>query len=112
MCMADLAFALGTPNVVGSGVNDLVVVNGNLTLDGALDVTELAGFGSGNYRLFNYTGSLTNGGVQFSGAGQYYLDLSVANQVSLVVLPVPEPTTGLLLLSGLCLFARRKRAKC
>jgi hypothetical protein len=31
--------------------------------------------------------------------------------VCLVVLPVPEPTTGLLLLGGLCLFARRKRAK-
>ena len=35
-------------------------VGGNLTLDGNLNVTDAGGFGVGVYRLFNYTGSLTN----------------------------------------------------
>ena len=32
-------YQLGTPNEVGGGVNDLVKVNGNLTLAGTLNVT-------------------------------------------------------------------------
>ena len=54
-----LNYKLGTPN----GVNDLVNVNGNLTLAGKLNIMDLGGFGSGVYRLFNYTGSLTNIGL-------------------------------------------------
>jgi autotransporter-associated beta strand protein len=53
-------YELGTPNVVGSGINDLVIVKGNLTLAGLLNVANAGGFGSGVYRLYNYTGSLTN----------------------------------------------------
>jgi fibronectin-binding autotransporter adhesin len=57
-----LNYELGIPNVVG-GVNDLVNVNGNLTLAGKLNVINVGGFGSGVYRLFNYTGSLVDNGL-------------------------------------------------
>jgi len=46
-------FELATPNVVANG-NDWISVGGDLTLDGALDIVALPGFGPGTYRLFNY----------------------------------------------------------
>jgi len=55
-----LNYQLGTPGVVGSDVNDLTEVLGNLSLAGSLHVSPLANFGAGLYRLFDYTGSLTN----------------------------------------------------
>ena len=58
-----LNYRLGTINVAGGGVSDLVNVHGNLTLAGMLNVSNAGGFGSGVYRLFNYTGSLTNDGL-------------------------------------------------
>jgi fibronectin-binding autotransporter adhesin len=56
-------YQLGAPNVIGSGVNDLVNVNGNLTLAGTLNVANAGGFAPGIYRLFNYTGSLNDDGL-------------------------------------------------
>jgi len=38
-------------------------VAGDLTLDGALNVTALPGFGAGVYRLFDYGGALTDNGL-------------------------------------------------
>ena len=51
-----LAFDLGTSS-------DQTVVNGNLTLDGVLTVTDAGGFGVGNYTLITYTGTLTDNGL-------------------------------------------------
>jgi outer membrane autotransporter protein len=84
-----LNYQLGTPNVVGNGVNDLVTVNGNLTLAGTLNVTNVGGFGQGVYRLFNYTGTLTNNGLNFGTmplpAADFLLQTSQANQINLIV---------------------------
>ena len=55
-----LDYVLSTPGVIGSGVNTLVNVDGNLTLDGILNVTNGGSFASGAYRLINYTGTLTD----------------------------------------------------
>ncbi|WP_146151045.1 autotransporter outer membrane beta-barrel domain-containing protein [Allosphingosinicella deserti] len=55
-----LRYELGQPGVVGSGTNDLIVVGGNLTLDGSLEVTALPDFGAGYYRLIDYAGTLTD----------------------------------------------------
>lgn len=110
-----LNFELDAPNVVGSGVNDLVVVGGNLTLDGTLAVSPLAGFGTGTYRLFDYTGSLSDLGLELSGIPAQFLaaiDLSVPGQVNLNVNPVPEPSSMILLglgVAGIAVAARRRR---
>jgi len=53
---AIINFRLGQPGVVGGSANDLVAVNGALTLNGNLAITELAGFAPGTYTLFTYTG--------------------------------------------------------
>jgi autotransporter-associated beta strand protein len=60
---ANLDFELAQSGLVGGGVNDLIVVGGNLRLDGVLNVTALPGFTPGYYRLINYRGSFTDGGL-------------------------------------------------
>ncbi|WP_164156216.1 autotransporter-associated beta strand repeat-containing protein [Sandarakinorhabdus rubra] len=59
-------FDLGAP----AGPNDLVVSNGNLVLDGTLNVNPLAGWntGTGSYTLFTYGGALTDNGLALGGA--------------------------------------------
>ncbi len=86
---AELDFEFGEANAPGSGLNDVVNVNGNLTLDGILNISSSAGgdFGAGLYRLFNYTGTLINGGVVFGNVAdptELYVQTSVANQVNLI----------------------------
>ena len=85
-----LDFEFGAPNVVGGGVNDLVIVSGALTLDGTLNVSAGVGYGAGVYRIFNFTGTLTNNGLELGAlpAGfSYGVQTSVANQVNLLVDP-------------------------
>ena len=83
-------FDLGPAGVVGGGLNDLVIVNGNLTLGGTLNITDLGNFGPGVYRLFT-DGTLTNNtmtiGTVPAGVTRAALSIqtSVANQVNLVV---------------------------
>ena len=90
---SNLNFELGTPGVIGQQQlpgNDLVNVNGNLTLDGNLNVTAGVGFGSGSYRLFNYTGALTNNIIDnINGVNPAFTPVivtAIANQVNLLVL--------------------------
>jgi autotransporter-associated beta strand protein len=86
-----LNYALGIPNVVGNGQNDLVNVNGNLTLAGKLNVINAGGFGSGAYRLFNYTGSLTNNGLSLNSLpngfapSQFLIQTALPGEVNLLV---------------------------
>jgi fibronectin-binding autotransporter adhesin len=80
-------FELGQAGVAGGPLNDLVNVGGNLTLDGTLNVTQSAGgtFGRGIYRLFNYSGALTNNVLDIAGApAGLTVQTSVANQVNLI----------------------------
>jgi fibronectin-binding autotransporter adhesin len=81
-------YELDTPGIVGGGVNDLIEVNGNVTLDGTLNVSALSGFGIGKYRLMNYTGSLFNNGIDFGtmpATYAYQLQTAIAGRVSLLV---------------------------
>ena len=109
----ELKYELGAPGTVGGGVNDLTIVNGNLTLDGELDLTPLAGFDVGTYRLFNYTGTLTNNTVVFGDVPAGFvgsIDTTTANQVNLVVTAVPEPTAiGAAAVAAAGLLLRRRR---
>ncbi|WP_175654065.1 autotransporter-associated beta strand repeat-containing protein, partial [Pseudomonas sp. Marseille-P9899] len=84
---SNLNFTLGAPNSATS----MVKVNGNLTLDGLLNISNGGGFGPGVYQLFSYGGSLTNNGLDFGSlpsgilAAQLELQTSIANQINLVV---------------------------
>jgi fibronectin-binding autotransporter adhesin len=50
---------------VGGALNDLTVVNGNLTLDGRIDVIDQGqNLGPGVYRIINYSGTLTDNGLE------------------------------------------------
>jgi fibronectin-binding autotransporter adhesin len=115
-----LNFELDALNTTaGGGVNDLITGVTNLTLDGTLNIT-----GSGDWttvaantswRLFNYSGSLTNNDLSIGSAPalasgfSYLIDTETTGQVNLVV--VPEPGT-ITLLGGIAiggLAARRLR---
>lgn len=118
-----LRFELDAPNLGNSPLSDRIDVAGNLVLDGLLVVEPLAGFGTprtgDRWRLFNYTGSLTDNGLVLDAgllpglppAMYYYIDTSVVGQVNLGV-GVPEPgSLGLIALGllGLLPLARRFR---
>lgn len=103
---------------VGGGINDLVSVTGNLALDGILNLTPTSGdFLSatiGNaWRLFDYTGTLTDNTLEFGsmpslGSGlDWDIDTSTTGQVNLTV--IPEPSTALLGALGGILLLRRRR---
>jgi len=87
---AVLNYELGQANTVGGPLNDLVKVNGNLQLDGTLNVAQSAGgtFGAGLYRLISYTGGLTDNGLDIGIApgavGDLQVQTSVAQQVNLI----------------------------
>ena len=97
-----LDFNLGQSGTIGSGINDLIDVTGNLSLDGTLNVTALTDFNTGTYRLFNYTGTLTmpSGGLAQgtmpSGLGYTYtIDTTTTGQVNLdVVMPYAPGDTN------------------
>ncbi|RWL80065.1 MAG: autotransporter outer membrane beta-barrel domain-containing protein, partial [Mesorhizobium sp.] len=85
---ANLDYELGVPGTVGNGVNDLIVVNGDLTLDGTLNITDVGGFGPGVYRLINYGGALTDNGLEFGttpvSASDLFIQTSIAGEVNLI----------------------------
>jgi fibronectin-binding autotransporter adhesin len=114
-----LAFELSpTTFTVGGGINDLVVVSGDFTLDGLLDVAAIGGGDfsavpdNTSWRLFNYAGgTFTNNGLSLNslpspGAGRsFQIDTSTAGQVNLVVV-VPEPGTAVGAGIGIMVAAR------
>lgn len=76
---------------LGAPGGGLLAVNGNLVLDGTLNITDVGGFGSGVYRLVDYTGSLTNNGLLYGtlpgnvSLAQLALQTSIGQQINLVV---------------------------
>lgn len=87
---AQLDYQFGEAYAEGGTYNDLVNVNGNLTLNGQLNITQTPGgsFDVGVYRVFNYTGTLTNNqlviGTAPQAADDLYVQTSIAGQVNLV----------------------------
>ncbi|WP_294062682.1 autotransporter-associated beta strand repeat-containing protein [Sphingomonas sp.] len=83
-----LNYEFGQANIPGGPLNDLTIVNGNLVLDGTINVTVSAGgsFDPGVYRVFNYAGTLTDNGLAVGTIPStgYFVQTSVANQVNLV----------------------------
>ncbi len=83
-----LAVNLGQANVVGGPLNDLVKVEGDLTLDGELfvDVSSGGSFDPGIYRIIGYSGSLADNGMSIGSVPtpDYFLQTSIDHQVNLV----------------------------
>jgi len=84
-----LDYSFGQSTVPGVPLNDLTVVKGNLTLDGALNVAQSPGttFGPGVYQVFTYGGALTNNGLTLGtlpAGTTAVVQLSVPGQVNLV----------------------------
>jgi fibronectin-binding autotransporter adhesin len=113
-----LLFDLASPNVIGGGVNDLVEISGNLSLAGTLNVTGLPNFAAGVYRLFDYTGTLTDSGLAVGSLPAGFtatIDELTPNQVNLDVSAIaPEPSSWILAALGSLAMswqlARKRRA--
>jgi autotransporter-associated beta strand protein len=97
-----LQFGLGT-------AGDKVVVSGNLTLGGLLNITTAGGFGAGTYTLFTYGGALTMGNISIASAPagyNYTLTTNTPGQVQLIVqLPAPPVFGGINLNGGNLVFS-------
>ncbi len=84
-----LAFDLGDPD--DGTTSDRLIVGGDLTLDGTVNTTDAGQFGIGVYRLIDYTGTLTDNGLDVGTLpmgftpDQAAVQTSVANQVNLVI---------------------------
>lgn len=111
----------GTNTTIGGGINDLSAITGNLTLDGSLNIGEI-GVGSflsattgDTWRLFTYTGTLTNNGLilgstpTLSPGLSLSVDTSTPNEVNLIVVPEPLATGAALLVFGAGALARMRR---
>ena len=87
---AQLDYQFGQAYTPGGAFNDLIDVNGDLTLDGNLNIETSPGgsFDVGVYRFINYTGTLTNNVMDIANAPEaadsLYVQTSVKNQVNLV----------------------------
>ena len=106
---------------VATGANDHLTVNGLLSLAGTLNVTALAGFGTGTYDLIDYPAAdyaylLTHDGLALGSlpAGYtYVLVNTVPGQVDLTVIQnaVPEPGTWAFVLGGAALLVGVQRRR-
>ena len=105
-----------TDHTTGSNINDYTVVNGDLVLDGTLNLASPTELTAGTYTLIHYTGSLTDNGLLIgsnfgTAANQQYAisNDALAGNINLVV-TVPEPAAiSLLGLSAMSLLSFRRR---
>lgn len=90
----DLNAADGLPGIDGDLIRVAAGLNGSsgdLVLDGVLQITDLASFGMGSYRLFEYDGSLTDNVLRIGGIpvtfdpAQFFIQTGVDGQVNLIV---------------------------
>lgn len=76
--------------------SDRADVSGNLTIDGTLNVTALAGFAAGSHTLFTYSGTLTDNGLTVGTLPAGYsatVSTATAGQVRLVVTQTVIPAS-------------------
>jgi fibronectin-binding autotransporter adhesin len=85
-----LEYELGQAGVIGSGINDLIEIDGSLTLDGTINITDAGGFGAGVYRLMNYGGSFTDNGLDLGAlptgftTNDLFVQTAIVGQVNLI----------------------------
>ena len=116
---SQLTFELGVPTVSPDPGSDYIAVLGDLTLDGALQVTGITGFPlapalGDKWLLMSYSGGLTDNSLSVGAAPAlpgglgYAIDVSAPGEVFLTVVPEPAPA-GMLVLGGLLLRALARR---
>jgi fibronectin-binding autotransporter adhesin len=114
----------GADNTTGGGVNDWIALNGNLTLDGTINIADAgtSTWGSAvpgtSWRVINYSGTLTDNGLEIGtvpvslGPSLHFdIDTRIVGQVNLVVVSaVPEASAFLAvgLVGTLGWFARKR----
>ncbi|MCL2760799.1 MAG: autotransporter outer membrane beta-barrel domain-containing protein [Desulfuromonadales bacterium] len=86
---SNLNYNFGAAGTPGGTLNDLTVVNGDLTLGGTLNVTQApdGSFDPGVYRVISYTGALTDNGLVLGtmpAGSTEVVQTSVPGQVNLV----------------------------
>ncbi|EAN4330393.1 transporter [Salmonella enterica subsp. enterica serovar Oslo] len=87
---AQLDFQFGQSGTPGGPLNDLLTVNGDLNLDGKLNIVQTPGgnFDVGVYRVISYSGAFTNNildiGTAPAAADDLYVQTSIDGQVNLV----------------------------
>jgi hypothetical protein len=124
--LSQLIFELNDPDVVGSDVNDLIVVDGDLTLNGTINVFDAGNFSPGMYTLIQFSGDIDGDGVELNLANlpdyfTYELGISQSiligkalngeiapyNALTLTVSEVPEPTSALAMVGLIGLASAR-----
>ncbi len=90
LTVGSLALNASSTNVfelAATNASDKVIVTGDLTLDGVLNVTGLTGFTNGTYVLMTYGGTLANNGLELGDMpfGKLYSVEAGAEEVRLVV---------------------------
>ncbi|MFM8495945.1 MAG: beta strand repeat-containing protein, partial [Planctomycetia bacterium] len=123
-----------TNQTAGGGINDLVIVNGNLVLDGTLNVPDPTAVSAWTtdatatdpiaWTLFTFTGSVVDNGLALGNlptitgtagplAWQIGIVLNQGGGGSVKLVAVPEPSTALLvtgaLVTGTVYLRRRRR---
>jgi hypothetical protein len=104
---------LGDDSAAGTSF-DAISISGGLTLDGILNISDLAGFSVGTYRIMTFSGgSLTDNGLDLgSTPGAYTYSLDADNAGGFVDLTViPEPSTWALVTGAFAMvyLLRRRR---
>ncbi len=83
-----LEFDLGAPGTVGGGINDLIMTDGDLTLDGQLNISDTGEFAASTYTLMIYDGTLTDNGLSIGELPEGFeasIDTSQPGQIRAVV---------------------------
>ncbi len=98
---AALNYDLGVVNTIGGGINDLIVVNGDLTINGnTVSINPLGLLQIGvPYRLFNYTGNLIwNGDLSLINQGSanytFTVNTNTPGQINVVIGGGPPQWNG------------------
>ena len=110
-----LAFELGAPALVQNPGSDFITATSSLTLDGILNITPIAGFGTpangDKWLIMTSAGGILNLGVEIGSApslpGGMTFEVDASNGADVFVTVVPEAGTGALALLGLLLVRRR-----
>lgn len=96
----ELAAPTAATPTAGAAVTagDLVAITGDLAMNGTLKIAPQTGFAEGAYKIFSYTGALTNGATLDASALQplglqAQLVTTVAGEVWLFITKAPAPQT-------------------